>query len=67
MELTGVVPGRLVMASLTAYLTFFTDMGSTGMFIMLVTDVIFAIWLGMTIGFGGGKGGTLPDISKKAN
>jgi hypothetical protein len=55
------------MASLTAYLTFFTDTGSTGMFIMLVVDVVFAIWLGMTIGFGGGKGGTLPEFSKKVN
>jgi hypothetical protein len=53
------------MASLTAYLTFFTDLGSTGMFIMLVADVAFAIWLGITVGFGGGKGGTLPDFSKK--
>jgi hypothetical protein len=53
------------MASLTAYLTFFTDLGSTGMFIMLVADIIFAIWLGITVGFGGGKGGTLPDFSKK--
>jgi len=54
------------MGSISAYLLLFTDRGSTGLFMILVADLVFAVWLGLSVGFGGGRQGTLPDFSKKS-
>jgi len=60
-----VVWGRLVFAALEAGLLVFTDRGSTGLLIMLVCDLGFALWLGSTIGFGFVERGKMKDLTKK--
>lgn len=59
------MPGRLFFAGLGAYLLKFTEMGSTGLLIMVLVDFMFAMWLGLTIGFGGVPRGTMNDLTKK--
>jgi hypothetical protein len=53
-------------AVVTAYLLLFTDRASTGLFVMFICDFSFALWLGMTIGFGGVSRGKLRDLSEKS-
>jgi hypothetical protein len=50
--------------SIEACLLLFTDRGSTGLLTMCVIDFTFAVWLGLTIGFGGVEKGNL-DLEKK--
>jgi hypothetical protein len=52
-------------AGIGACLLKFTDMGSTGLLIMVLVDFVFAMWLGMTIGFGGVARGEMMDLTKK--
>jgi len=53
-------------AAVMAYLLFFTDRASTGLLLMFVGDFSFALWLGMTVGFGGVSRGKLKDLTKKS-
>jgi hypothetical protein len=59
------VPGKLIFSALEAYLLLFTDRASTGLFLMLVGDFGFAVWLGCTIGFGFAERGALKDLTKQ--
>jgi hypothetical protein len=60
-----VAPGRLLFAGLGACLLMFTERGSTGLLIMVLVDFVFAMWLGLTIGFGGVPRGKMMDLTKK--
>jgi hypothetical protein len=53
-------------AGVMAYLLLFTDRASTGLLTMFLCDFSFALWLGMTVGFGGVSRGTLRDLTKKS-
>jgi hypothetical protein len=55
------------MGSIVTYLLLFTDRGSTGLFMILVADFVFAIWLGLSVGFGGRRRGRLLDFSNEVD